>query len=169
MAYVLDLLSNAHTFIGINGTRTLIDHFLFSDNIIHDVIGYNTIDLIDNLSDHLPLIVLLKCSILHVHALPCIFNARPNWHWTDSKTIKFYKIVLDIKLKEIVFPVHLLSCTNISCDNHIADIENIYSLIVNTCILFRHQLLFNIKRKLQAHETSLRVGIENVIMLEKVH
>ena len=52
MTCVLDLLSNAHTFIGINGTRTLIDHFLFSDNIIHDVIGYKTIDLIDNLSDH---------------------------------------------------------------------------------------------------------------------
>ena len=30
---------------------------------------------------------------------------------------------------------HLLSCTNISCDNHIADIENIYSRIVYACIL----------------------------------
>ena len=41
MSCVLDLFSNdlPHTFIGINGTRTLIDHFLLSDNIIHDVIG----------------------------------------------------------------------------------------------------------------------------------
>ena len=68
-----------HTFIGINGTRTLIDHFLLSDNIIHDVIGYSTKDLIDNLSDHLPLFVGFKCSVLYVHALPRIFNARPNW------------------------------------------------------------------------------------------
>ena len=105
MSCVLDLFSNyvPHTSIGINGTRTLIDHFLLSDNIIHDVIGYSTIDLIDNLSDHLPLFVVFKCSVSYVHALPRIFNARPNWRWSDSKTIKFYKTVLDIKLKEIDF------------------------------------------------------------------
>ena len=80
MLCVFDLLSNdvPHTFIGINGTRTLIDNFLFSDNIIHDVIWYNTIDLIDNLSDHLPLFVLFKYSISYVHTFPHIFNARPN-------------------------------------------------------------------------------------------
>ena len=38
-----------------------------------------------------------------------------------------------------------------------------------TRVLFRHQLLFNIIGKLRARETSLRVGIENLIMLEKVH
>ena len=81
MTCVLELLSYdvPHTFIGINRTITLIDHFLFSDNIIHDVIGYNTLDCIDNLSDHLPLFVLFKCSVLYVHALPRIFNAKPNW------------------------------------------------------------------------------------------
>ena len=52
--------------------------FLFSDNIRHDVIGYNTIDLINNLSDPLPLFVLFKCSVSYVHTLPRIFNARPN-------------------------------------------------------------------------------------------
>ena len=93
------------------------------------------------LVDHLPLLNLKQImvdgqisSVSYVHALPCIFNARPNCR-TNSKIIKLYKTVLDIKLKEIVFPVHLLSCTNISCDNNIADIENIYSLIVNACII----------------------------------
>ena len=95
MSCVLDLLSNdvPYTFIGINGNRTLIDHFLFSYNIIHDVIGYSTIYLIDNLFYHLPLFVVYKCSVSYVHALPRIFNARPNWRWTDSKTIKFYKML----------------------------------------------------------------------------
>ena len=130
--------------------------------VIHDVIGYNTINLIDNLSDHLPLFVLFKCSVSYMHALPRIFNARPNWRWTDSKTIKFYKTVLDIKL----FPLHLLSYTNISCDNHIADIENIYSFIVNACIILT-SITVQYQRKLRARETSLRVGIENLIMLEK--
>ena len=51
------------------------------------------------LSDHLPLFVLFKCFVSYVNALPRIFNARPNWRWTDSKIIKFYKTVLDIKLK----------------------------------------------------------------------
>ena len=57
---------------------------LLSDNIIHDVIGYSTIDLIDNLSDHLPLFVVFKCSVSYVYVLPGIFNARPNWCWSDS-------------------------------------------------------------------------------------
>ena len=134
---------------------------LLSDNIIHDIIGYSTIDLIDNLSDPLPLFVVFKCSVSYVHALPRIFNARPNWRWSDSKTIKFYKTVLDIKLKEIEFLLHLssTSCTNISCDNHIADIENMYSLIVNACIIST-----SITVQYQRKATSLRN-----ITLEKVH
>ena len=52
------------------------------------------------------------------------------------KQLNVIKLFLDIKLKEIVFPLHLLSCTNISCDNHIVDIENIYSHIVNACIIW---------------------------------
>ena len=86
--------------------------------------------------------------------------------WTDSKTIKFYKTLLDIKLKAIVFPVHLLSCTFPVTTTLLIIV---FSLIVNACIIFLHQLLFNIKRKLRARETSLRVGIENLIMLEKVY
>ena len=82
MSGVLDLLSNdvPHTFIGINGTRTLIDNVLFSDNIIHNVIilWYSTIDLIFNLSDHILLFVVFKCSVSYVHALPRIFNANPH-------------------------------------------------------------------------------------------
>ena len=64
-----------------------------------------------------------------------IFNVRPNWCWTDGKPIKFNKTLLDFKLKEIVFPQHLLLCNNIYYNKHIADIENIYSLIVNGCII----------------------------------
>ena len=110
----------------------LLIFFLFSDNIIHDVIWYKTIV---KLSDHLPLFVLFKYSVSYVHALTRIFNSTPNWGWTDSKTIKFYKTVLDIKLKEIVFPVHLLSFNNISCNKQIDDTENNYSPIVNAYII----------------------------------
>ena len=78
-----------------HGNRTLIDIDLLSDSIIHDVIEYKTID---NLSDHLPLFVLFKYSYTsYAHALPRNFNARPNWRWTDHKTIIFYKAGLDIK------------------------------------------------------------------------
>ena len=51
---------------------------------------------------------------------------------------------LDIKLQEILFHVHLLSCSNISCDNHIADIENIdyvmvYAGNISTSITVQYQ------------------------------
>ena len=94
MSCVLDLFSNdvAHTFIRINGTRTLIDHFLLSDNIIHDVIGYSTIDLIDNLSDHLPVFVVFKCSVSYVHALPRIFMPDQTGVGVIVKQLNFIKL-----------------------------------------------------------------------------
>ena len=61
-------------------------------------------------------IALFRKSMIYIVIIPCF-------------------ILNIILLKEIVFPLHLLSCTNISCDNHIADIENIYYLIVNACII----------------------------------
>ena len=52
---------------------------------------------------------LVGCVVWSLHALPRMFNARSNWRWTDSKTIQFYNSVLDIKFREIVFPLQLLS------------------------------------------------------------
>ena len=86
-----------------------------------------------------------------------------------DQTIIFYKTVLDIKLKEIVFPVHLLSCSNISCDKHIADIENKYYLIVNACIISTSITIQYQNKVTSAGEISLRVGIENLNMLNKFH
>ena len=110
MAYVLDVLSNdvPHNCIGINGTRALIDIFLFLDNIIHDVIWYKIIDLIDNVSDHLPLFVYLNVPYrMYMHYLVFLMPDQTGVGLI-VKQFNFIKTFLYIKRKENVFIIILI-------------------------------------------------------------
>ena len=48
------------TYTGVNGRRSLIDHFIISSNFLTYVCDYFTHDSVDNLSDHVPLFITCK-------------------------------------------------------------------------------------------------------------
>ena len=52
-----------HTYRGFNNSVSLIDHFIVSENIQTHVEEYYTEDSIDNLSDHIPLFIQLRCIV----------------------------------------------------------------------------------------------------------
>ena len=42
-------------FTNVAGGYSLIDNFITSSNLIHSVIGYKSLEIVDNISDHLPI------------------------------------------------------------------------------------------------------------------
>ena len=52
-----------HTYMGVNNSTSLIDHFIMSDSIHTHVLDYYTKDSVDNLSDHIPLCINITCIV----------------------------------------------------------------------------------------------------------
>ena len=46
-----------------NNSTSLIDHFIVSDNICLLTRKYYTMDSVDNLSDHIPLFIIIDCVV----------------------------------------------------------------------------------------------------------
>ena len=56
MPYTFFGHNGSKTLIDHNGSKTLIDHFIVTVNISQYVSMYYTLDLIENISDHMPII-----------------------------------------------------------------------------------------------------------------
>ena len=52
-----------HTYTGMNNTSSLIDHFIMSENMCLLANNYYTMDSVDNLSDHVPLFIVVNCFV----------------------------------------------------------------------------------------------------------
>ena len=55
--YNHDVSTVEFTFCSSTGTQTLIDHFILTDNLSQSITIYETIDIVDNISDHLPVLL----------------------------------------------------------------------------------------------------------------
>ena len=53
----------AYTYKGANNATSLIDHFIESEDVTMLASDYFTLDSVDNLSDHVPLYLFLKCDV----------------------------------------------------------------------------------------------------------
>ena len=52
-----------YTYTGMNNTSSLIDHFIMSENMCLLANNYYTMDSVDNLSDHVPLFIVVNCFV----------------------------------------------------------------------------------------------------------
>ena len=60
-----------HSYMGVNNSTSLIDHFIVSDSIHTNVLDYYTQDSVDNLSDDIPVCINITCI---VETVPNILN-----------------------------------------------------------------------------------------------
>ena len=75
-----------HTYRGVNNSTSLIDHFIVSDSIHTKILDYYTNDSVDNLSDHIPLLINSQCIVETVpnnpepvmHSKPVLELAQPD-------------------------------------------------------------------------------------------
>ena len=125
------------------GTRSLIDHFILSDNAMCMLDTYTTIDDVNNCSDH----VAVKCTFdyaVHLNVIsmdgshddsPSV--GRPAWHNATENDIRNYKCKLTELLDRVRTPSEALYCTYVNCTNH-SDIictfyDNIMTALVRAC------------------------------------
>ena len=128
-----------------SGRRSLIDHFIISDNIKQYLSYYSPCDGPDNFSDHLAVKCVLDIQTTHIVHKPSnqVTEPTPAWHNASEVEIGQYKCVLDDLLKNICIPLDAVLCTDKMCKIHFKDICDyhnniIYSMIdaCNKCIPF---------------------------------
>ena len=137
LKYVMNVYPNdvQYTYTGINGSMSLIDHFIVSESIVSNIVDYFTVDSVDNLSDHLPLFFTYKCRIVSniTDSVPN-FTPKPLWRSASIEEIALYHVELNRILSLFSVPDELLACNK--CTHKQAH-ENIIILlhdhIVNAC------------------------------------
>ena len=101
------LVSNAEQFTYVsdmNGSKSLIDHFLLSDNLLNYVNSSDVRDDIDNHSDHLAITMYFHISILIKKIVSCntrLFLPKPKWFCVNKEMLQQYQYELDQHLGSI--------------------------------------------------------------------
>ena len=94
-----------------NNERSVIDHFLLTDNLFNTILVYMSIHEGDNLSDHSALQLVLQLPIQYSVEQPNVGHTkRVQWHKANNDHIMQYKRCLDELLDNIVAPSELIRC-----------------------------------------------------------
>ena len=97
--------------MGCNQSKSIIDHFIVSENIERYVQEYYTKESVDNLSDHVPLYMLLECTIVDVSPeQDVILKEKPIWNLAKEKDILEYQGKLNELLHQIDFSNDMKLC-----------------------------------------------------------
>lgn len=117
-----------------NGERSLIDHFLVSDNLFDCINKYEVVHEGDNLSDHSALCMGLDISTVceTLSSDDPVFS--PSWSSASLENIRDYQISLDSILESIIIPWEAFTCQNYFCTKHCSAIETFHNDVINACI-----------------------------------
>ena len=78
-----------HTYIGVNNSTSLIDHFIVSNS---NVLDYYTKDSVDNLSDHIPVCINITCIVETIPNNPePVMHSKPVWGLVQPDHIQKYQ------------------------------------------------------------------------------
>ena len=104
--------------MNIVGGYSLIDHFVTSSNLIHSVIGYKSLEIVD--INHLPIKLEvtghLGVSAPHntVGHNRNTFIKKPKWLTATVQDINLYKQRVNTYLSELELPENIVSCRDFS-------------------------------------------------------
>ena len=111
----IHVTANNFTREDIHGNRSFIDHFLLSENIIHN--NFNIAYDGNNLSDHKPITIKItyNTNLLEILESKCKVM---NWSKASKTSIKNYQTLVDQHLKEFKIPVKVKKCNIPLCKSH---------------------------------------------------
>ena len=123
----------------INNSRLTIDHFIILDSLSEDIKNHNTIDDVDNMSDHNPLYLQLSLPITIKHIEDTRqFAPKPKWHAVSLTRLETYKHRLNELLLLNDIPTHVHLCTDIRCTEHKNGIDQFHADIIK-CLLINNK------------------------------
>ena len=132
----------AYTFFGPTGITSLIDHVIITTNLSQCITKYETLDLIENISDHMPLLLQISgyapmtsnitdgCMLLGIYD-------KALWSSASTINITQYKQCLDLHLSTILVPYDSLVCRSIDCrhEHHCKELNMFLMCLIESCIL----------------------------------
>ena len=84
-------------------------------------------------SDHMPLCIEIECDIVPICNSTFIKEPRDvcKWNLAGDKEKLSYKTCTNELFSDIIIPVDALLCNNAHCIEHVTDIDNFYTRIIN--------------------------------------
>ena len=115
-----------------NGSRTLIDHFIVSENVMNKVTSYNVLHDVDNLSDHSPVqIILNNINVTYENYISDHVFERLNWSSASDTNIQHFVSVTDALLCKLSIPWRVLHCRDETCTDCNMEICYFYNKLVD--------------------------------------
>jgi hypothetical protein len=100
-----------------NASRSILDHFIVSHNIVPHVMSIECNHDVNNSSDHVPLTIELNVNTKYVKAESTGTRPKPQWHKATNEDLDAYRSTLDVLLQNIVIPEAALECSSSQCTN----------------------------------------------------
>lgn len=115
-------------------SKSLIDHFIITENLRGHIMKYHCLDEGDNLSDHIPVVCHIDVPVSLQSSINVNFNVKSMWQKVTLEQVADYQHFLDIELNGIVIPTDITSCQNVLCECHNNDIERLYNSVCDACL-----------------------------------
>lgn len=87
------------------GTKSIIDHVIANVDLFGTVVTCNTIDTLDNISDHVAVSCVFDMNVAYFSAQEKVFSSRPSWQKAGPHDIVNYQAELDRLLSSISLPM----------------------------------------------------------------
>lgn len=119
-----------------SGERSLLDHFIVSENLVGSICEHNVVHRGDNLSDHSPIEITMDISTRYTEdPVSRTESTHLMWNKANSNNLQAYKEKLDTNLSALQYPHKALNCCDYSCQQHSNDIEQFHDAIVSACLM----------------------------------
>ena len=121
-----------YTFHNTN-SNSIIDHFLVTKNLTQYITRYETLDFIDDFSDHVPLKLELNVNINYFKEIPKSFAQSTAWHKCSMGQKQEFVNTLDGLLLQINIQQDAITCNTVNCNMHNDCIRKLYNDIIYFC------------------------------------
>ena len=112
-------------------SRSLIDHFIVSDSLCDNVNKYCTMDDVDNMSDHLPIVMHTSLPVNSTfYSDVRQFIPKPKWSALTEDALKSYHDAINQSLNDVDISKDLIECRNVDCTVHKSMIASLYNKII---------------------------------------
>ena len=134
LAIESNMSSVTHTFISAINSHSIIDHFILPESLFDCIMIYKQVDSIDNISDHLPVLLHLNCNTDYSIETESVLFLMHCGVVQKKTQIKMYREHLDMYLSEINVSEDVLQCAELHCDKHVSSICQLHDNILESCI-----------------------------------
>ena len=121
------------TFLSNTGSKSTIDHFMFTENCLEFLKTFKVLYDGNNLSDHFPIVLYVDISqsLTYLEETLLDNNDVFNWKAASDENIKNYKTLLDEMLSSVYIPDTIVNCNDRFCNSHNDFITQTLNDIIN--------------------------------------